>query len=244
MISFLIDSFLDLPDLASLSEISPALSKLALDPALHRTRILVVAPSRVSHSLFAQSPLGVAMRPTIGDLVHRGVMRGLGIERRWRTGVYFYSSHVGSFIKHLSSQLTIVFAQSVKQYETGLRLQRRHTSTIVSSYLLRRSANPNALETLHQSHVLPDIESSSFAVSRSLLPTMRTLKWSLQKDQFAKRVRDGNKGSSSISGGALRGFARWFESRGKGLLHEDERVRLAICPDVSKIVGFYEELGR
>jgi len=87
-------SYLDLPDLACLSRLSPYLSQLASDPALHRIRILVVAPSRVSHSLFALGPQGVALRPTVGDLVRRGVMRGPGIERKWRMGLYFYSTHV------------------------------------------------------------------------------------------------------------------------------------------------------
>jgi hypothetical protein len=87
-------SFLDLPDLAALAQVSPLLARLSSDPALHRIRILVVAPSRVSHSLFGQSPQGVPLRPTVGDLVLRGVMRGLGISRRWRAGAYFYSHHV------------------------------------------------------------------------------------------------------------------------------------------------------
>jgi hypothetical protein len=87
-------SFLDLPDLAALSHVSPSLAKLCSDPVLHRFRLLVVAPSRLSHSLFGQSPQGLALRPTVSDLVNRGVLRGLGIVRRWRAGSYFYSPHV------------------------------------------------------------------------------------------------------------------------------------------------------
>lgn len=37
---------------------------------------------------------GLALRPTIGDLINRDVIRGLNIERRWRMGVYFYSRSV------------------------------------------------------------------------------------------------------------------------------------------------------
>lgn len=89
---YLIVSYLDLPDLACLSRLSLYFARVAADPALHRVRILVVAPSRVSHSLFAVDPQGVYFRPTVGDLVHRGVMRGPGIERKWRMGLYFYST--------------------------------------------------------------------------------------------------------------------------------------------------------
>lgn len=86
-------SFLDIPDLAALSRASKALALLTADPVLHRTRLRVVAPSRVRHSLFGRSPEGILLRPTIPELVHRGVMRGLQIERRLRTGAYLYSPH-------------------------------------------------------------------------------------------------------------------------------------------------------
>lgn len=89
-------SYLDLPELACIGGISPQLARLVADPALHRIRILVVAPSRVSHALFALGPQGIALRPTVGDLVQRGVMRGPGIERKWRMGLYFYSALVSS----------------------------------------------------------------------------------------------------------------------------------------------------
>ena len=36
----------------------------------------------------------------------------------------------------------------------------------------------------------------------------------------------------------------WFEGRGRSLLMEGERVRLAVCPSVRKLVGFYEDIGR
>lgn len=87
-------SFLDLPDLASLATLSDELKRLTCDPILHRYRLLVVAPSRVQHSLFGQGPLGATYRPTVGELVQRNVMRGLGIERRWRNGIYIYSQPV------------------------------------------------------------------------------------------------------------------------------------------------------
>ncbi|EPQ60357.1 hypothetical protein GLOTRDRAFT_135065 [Gloeophyllum trabeum ATCC 11539] len=215
-------SYLDLPELAALSKLSPGLASLAADPVLQRFRLLVVAPSRVQHSLFALSPQGDALRPTIADLVHRGVIRGLGIERRWRLGMYIYSPF------------------SVKQYENLLRLQRRHTCDVLSIHFRRRSAaQKKALDVLRDAGVLPDAESSSMHVSRSLIPVMHQLKWSIQRDRLAKVVRD--KGLIAKGPG---GPAAWLEAKGRTLVKEGERVRLALCPGVRKIVKFYEELGR
>ena len=90
-------SYLDLPELLSLSRTSWNLRTLATDPILHRKRILVVAPSRVGHSLFAQGVAG-PIRPTVPDLVQRNVLRGLQIERRWRMGAYLYSAQVGILV--------------------------------------------------------------------------------------------------------------------------------------------------
>jgi hypothetical protein len=61
---------------------------------MHTHRLRVVSPSRVNHHLFGKSPQGHALRPTVIDLVRRGVMRGLDLERRWRVGAYFYSLSV------------------------------------------------------------------------------------------------------------------------------------------------------
>lgn len=90
-------SFLDLPDLAVLAQVVPALMHLTTDPVLHTYRLRIVSPSRVNHKLFGVSPQGHTLRPTLIDLVHRGVIKGLGIERRWRMGGYFYSLNVSTF---------------------------------------------------------------------------------------------------------------------------------------------------
>lgn len=64
---------------------------------------------------------------------------------------------------------------------------------------------------------------------------MHQLKWSIQRDRLAKMVRDGqSKG----------GLAAWLEAKSKGIVQDGERVRLALCPGVKKIVGFYENLSR
>ncbi|KIK70666.1 hypothetical protein GYMLUDRAFT_149099 [Collybiopsis luxurians FD-317 M1] len=220
-------SYLDLPELASLAQVSPFLAALTSDPALHKNRLRVVAPSRVQHSLFGQGPQGTAFRPTIAELVHRGVMRGLSIERHWREGTYFHSH------------------RSIVQYETGLKLARNHASRIISMQLRQRMRDTNDfLKTLHQAHVLPDEESSSVRISRSLLPVMRKLKWSIQRDNLSKKIRDGTvysmPGNRTL--GSFEVFCRWLESRAKGIVHDDERVRLAICPDIRHKVGFYERL--
>jgi hypothetical protein len=87
-------SFLDIPELSTLASTSGYLATLAADPILQRTRLLVVAPSRLSHSLFGIGPEGLPLRPTVSDLIRRGVMKGLNIERRWRAGLYLYSAPV------------------------------------------------------------------------------------------------------------------------------------------------------
>ncbi|ESK90939.1 f-box domain-containing protein [Moniliophthora roreri MCA 2997] len=218
-------SYLDLPDLAILSQLSARLAILTSDPALHKNRLRIIAPSRVQHSLFAQGPQGISLRPTILDLVHRGVVKGLGIERRWRDGSYFYSQ------------------RSIMLYEASIKLSRRHAGHVVSTVLRQRtqSSNDVILKTLHATHVLPE-ECSSLRVSRILLPVMRKLQWSFQRDKLSRSFRDGTVHVYSMPGKSAN-FGKWAESRGKGIVQDGERVRLALCPgDVRKKVGFYESL--
>jgi len=201
----------------------PSLSGLASDPVLHRNRVRIIAPSRVQHSLFGTSLHGIILRPTVGDLVQRGVMRGLGIERRWRTGAYFYSR------------------SSVTQYENGLRFARQRARDVVSIQLKCRSSPKKFLNSLHVSYVLPDVESSSLGISRTLLPAMHRLKWSIQRDRLSRAVRiilsriEGPNGTISFGG--------WFEGRAYGVIQDGERVRLAICPDIRKTIEIFERLG-
>ncbi|KAF8640647.1 hypothetical protein AX17_000304 [Amanita inopinata Kibby_2008] len=215
-------TYLDLPDLAAIAEALPSLASLTTDPVLHADRLKIVAPARLKHYLFSTNARGVPLRPSLGDLVHRGVIRGLNVEQRWRMGQYIYS------------------VISIKQYESGQKLARRHASFIVSRQLCRRSAATltQALKVLHLSHVLPDVESSSTNISRNLLPVMHKLKWSLHRDRIARIL------STRIClASTTKGVSEWLEGRGKCVVHEDERVRLAICPDIRKIIEFYENLG-
>ncbi|KAF8514756.1 hypothetical protein JB92DRAFT_2917714 [Gautieria morchelliformis] len=206
-------SFLDLPDLAQLSTISPRLRNLASDKALHRLRVLVVAPSRIRHFLFAQ---GGSLRPTVGDLVQRGVMRGLGMERRWRHGLYFSSP------------------QSVKQYWTSQRLDRAYVCHSISSLLGSRPTDPLKVQSTARV-VLPDVESCSPRISHTLLPVVHQLKWSLQRDRLAKIHRDKQLNNSPTG---------WFEGNARSFYVEGERVRLALCPGVRRLKSFYESLSK
>ncbi|EIW64170.1 uncharacterized protein TRAVEDRAFT_61880 [Trametes versicolor FP-101664 SS1] len=210
-------SYLDLPDLTCLAQAYPELAQLAEDPLLHRKRLLVVAPSRVSHSLFGQSTAGVPLRPTVSDLVHRGILRGMGIERRWRAGLYFSSPHM------------------VKQYECSLRLQWTHARDVLAHSLRARS--PAARETFYHTRVLPR-ETSAAPVSARLVSTVRRLRWALQRDRLARFVKD--RSEMVEKGGAV----AWLESTGRAALwRENERVRLAVCPGIKGIVKFYEQLA-
>ncbi|KAI0724765.1 hypothetical protein C8Q72DRAFT_786739 [Fomitopsis betulina] len=208
-------SFLDFPELENLAHASPVLACYAEDPVMQHHRLHVVAPSRVEHSLFGQSSDGIPLRPTISDLVHRGIMRGLGIERRARAGMYFYSQHM------------------VAQYEVSLRLQRTHAGNVVESTLRRRSAASK--HRVYSVRVLPD---ERVAVSPSLIPAMRMLKWSIQRDRLAKLVKAR---TEMVRNG---GVGAWLEGRGKAVMRrENERVRLALCPGIGGMVRFYEGLS-
>jgi hypothetical protein len=119
---------------------------------------------------------------------------------------------------------------------------------VLSSQLRRRTAgagnpNPNSssaisasLRTLYTAHVYPDVESSSLNVARSLLPTVRKLKWSLQRDRLAKVFKES---------GMRLGINAWLElgqGSGRRVVRETEKVRLAVCPDIRKTRGFFEGL--
>ncbi|KAJ3511005.1 hypothetical protein NMY22_g15794 [Coprinellus aureogranulatus] len=217
----------DLPDLEALAKASPALAALTSDPILHRYRLKVVSPSRVQHGLFATGPQGVALRPTVGDLVQRGVIRGLNIERRWRMGTYIYSFN------------------SIIQYENSLALARRHAGHVLTIQLRRRltetspskPSGTNPLNLLFSAHIIPHVEYSKPTIARSLMPTVHKLKWSIQRDSLAKLIKARFYNKAGL-------FGNWVEKEGRGVVKEDEKVRLAICPGIRTRVGFFEALSR
>ena len=120
-------------------------------------------------------------------------------------------------------------------------LSRRHASHVLAVQLRRRTTNgtaSNSLQILCSTHVFPDVESSSLNVARSLLPTMRKLKWCLQRDRLAKVFK--------VSGVSV-GIGAWLDGRnseGRKVVQEGEKVRLAVCPNIRTKVGFYERLGK
>ena len=83
---------------------------------------------------------------------------------------------------------------------------------------------------LYQSGVLPDVECSSVKVSRSLIPVIRRLKVNMERDRLSSAVRE-----SAILGG----LGQWLENK-RRIVIEDERVRLAICPNVRKLAYLFE----
>jgi len=243
-------SYLDIPDLTSLSRATPQLAVLTSDPILHRDRLRLTAPSRVAHSLFGASPGGVLLRPNVGELLQRGVMKGLGIERRWRTGAYFYSPRMASI------------------YENALRLHRVHAQNLISIVLRDnfRSSNPSGLVPPYPIPERFDIygvteglkKSKPGVVSRTLFPTIRSLRWSFKRDQVSQVVRRaggigalfaGRKSADDESDTPDRRVALWIEKQGPKLIPDSssglevERTRLALCPDVGKIIRFYEGLS-
>ena len=84
------------------------------------------------------------------------------------------------------------------------------------------------------------------SVSRSLLPVVHKLKWSIQKDNMSRIVRTHTFSAMYSSeschpfGG---GFGMWAELKGANIFGDSERVRLALCPDVKKMINFYEQMA-
>lgn len=121
------------------------------------------------------------------------------------------------------------------QYEVSVALKRNHAKNVLSLHLRQRTSalENQILRNLHQCRIYPDVESSSLFVSRSLLPTVRKLKWSFRRDHLAKIARSGCSATAE-------NFATWLEVRGKGIVQDGERVRLALCPSVKKMAALYE----
>ncbi|KAH8835522.1 hypothetical protein DL96DRAFT_1731200 [Flagelloscypha sp. PMI_526] len=164
-------SYLDLPELACMAQVSPLYAALASDPALHRNRLKIVAPSRIRHSLFGHSPQGLALRPTFGELVHRNVARGLMIESRWRRGEYLYTQGV---LRGPNGA-----REAADLLELWLGFFDSESETAACPFIPLQAAG-----------ILP--EEYTMTVSRSLLPTLRQLKWSFRKDKLAQGLRKGS----------------------------------------------------
>lgn len=69
------------------------------------------------------------------------------------------------------------------------------------------------------------------------MPIVRQLKWSIQRDKLAQLI----KGGAYTKGG----ICFWLQGTGRSVVKDDksEKVRLAICPDIRRRIGFFEQLG-
>jgi hypothetical protein len=139
----------------------------------------------------------------------------------------------------IPTTLTSIPSQSIIQYERGRSLTKQHLSHMVSVQLNKRLPSPAiAFKSLHAMMVLPDVESSSIKISRSLLPIVRQLKWSIRRDQLARCFKSGP--YATANGGSA--LWTWLEAGGRNVVKDGERLRLAICPIIRKKICFYEHL--
>ena len=208
---------------------------------MNHERLWVVGPSRVSHSLFGTDDAGLPLRPSIPELVHRNIMRGLGIERRWRDGMYFSSSTVRSMLQNCSVSspncIVCVLLKMVRQYECASRLQWTHARTVLA-HSLRTRSSPAARDAFYHTRVLPR-DTSSMHVAAPLVSAVRRLRWAIQRDRLAHFVKD--RSEMAKTGGLI----KWLERNGHSVMsRENERVRLAVCPGIRGIVKYYEGLAR
>ena len=95
-------------------------------------------------------------------------------------------------------------------------------------------------------------------VSRTLLPVIRSLRWSFKRDQVSRVVRGAGgigalfgrrRSTDDESDAPERSVAMWIEKQGPKVIPDSdnrsgvERTRLALCPDVGNIIRFYEGLS-
>ena len=158
--------------------------------------------------------------------------------------------------------------QMVFVYENARRVHRLHAQNLISTVLRGRlqPSSSNPLVAPYPITVWSDIygptddlkKTKPGVVSRTLLPTIRSLRWCFKRDQVSRVVR----GTSGIGASfakrrstddeadtPYRSVAMWIEKQGPRLIPDSnsgpevERTRLALCPDVRKIIRFYEGLS-
>jgi hypothetical protein len=118
----------------------------------------------------------------------------------------------------------------VRQYESSQSLERARVRSVLVAHL--RSSLSSRFLTL--ATVLPDTESVSHKVSRRLLPIVRKLKWSLQRDKLSHSVRTTHTGLVP---------AAWLSRYGAIVVKDDERTRLAICPGTKAVIKLFEQMA-
>jgi hypothetical protein len=152
--------------------------------------------------------------------------------------------------------------------ENTLRIHRLRAKNLVSAVLRGRlqPSGPSALVASYSTTIRTDIhgvteglkKTKPGVVSRTLLPTIRSLGWCFKRDQVSRVVRGASGiGALFIKRGSAdgetdsphRSVATWIEKQGPKLVPDSspglevERTRLALCPGVGKIIRFYEGLS-
>ena len=125
----------------------------------------------------------------------------------------------------------------MKLYESWQRLEHARIIRVLTQHLHKRVHHGLGVT---KGVVLP-CETVSPLVSRRLLPVIARLKWSMTRDRLARRVR-----VESPEGGMITDvdhLKAWLEGRGRLVVQESERVRLAICPGINRIVKIFEGLA-
>jgi hypothetical protein len=163
-------------------------------------------------------------RPSILDLVQWNILRGLGIERRWRAGQYLYSTLVCTPISTISQSHSF---QAIRQFNASVTLQQTRIRSKLSTLL--RTPRSSARATLYP-RIIPDIEASSHHIARALIPAVHSLNAHIRRHALAR----------AITTGATRDLS-WFEKRGRELGVVGESARLAVCPSVKKSVRAWED---
>jgi len=147
----------------------------------------------------------------------------------------------------------------VSVYENALRLHRVHAQNLISAVLRGRFQSSNSIAGRSDIYCVTEgLRSKPGVVSRTLLPAIRSLRWSFKRDQFSRVVRGAGgigalfvrrKSAHDESDAPDRSVAMWIEKQGPKVIPDSnsglgvERTRLALCPDVGKIIRFYEGLS-
>ena len=138
-------------------------------------------------------------------------------------------------------------------------MNRVHAQNLISTVLRGRSQSSNPSVLVPPYPVAEGlVRSKPGVVSRTLLPTIRSLRWCFKRDQVSRVVR-GAGGIGALfarcrpAGDELdtpnRSVAMWIEKQGPKVIPDSssglevERTRLALCPGVGKIIKFYEGLS-
>jgi hypothetical protein len=95
--------------------------------------------------------------------------------------------------------------------------------------------------SIHEAVVTLPSEAESPLISRRLLPVIARLKWSMKRDKFSRRLRAQPPEKGVITD--MDHFRSLLEGGSRSLMRDGERVRLAICPGIRRIVKYFEGMA-